>query len=77
LVAAQAAAPTVAFIDRSPAAGAVIHGILELVPDCQLRRRTWQHPSQWLSRVNVRITWPYLLQDSPSITLGKSSDCLQ
>jgi hypothetical protein len=41
-VAAQATAQALAFIDRGPAAVAVIDGTLELVlPDWQWRRRTW------------------------------------
>jgi len=43
MVAAQATAQALAFIDRGPAAVAVISGTLELVlPDWQWRRRTWQ-----------------------------------
>ena len=43
MVAAQATAQALAFIDRGPAAVAVIGGTLELVlPDWQWRRRTWQ-----------------------------------
>ena len=42
-VAAQATAQALAFIDRGPAAVAVISGTLELVlPDWQWRRRTWR-----------------------------------
>jgi len=42
-VAAQATAQALAFVDRGPAAVAVISGTLELVlPDWQWRRRTWQ-----------------------------------
>jgi hypothetical protein len=42
MVAAQATAQALAFIDRGPAAVAVIGGTLELVlPDWQWRRRTW------------------------------------
>jgi hypothetical protein len=46
MVAAQATAQALAFIDRGPAAVAVIGGTLELVlPDWRWRRRTWQpHP---------------------------------
>ena len=43
MVAAQATAQALAFIDRGPAAVAVIGGTLELVlTDWQWRRRTWQ-----------------------------------
>jgi hypothetical protein len=43
MVSAQATAQALAFIDRGPAAVAVISGTLELVlPDWQWRRRTWQ-----------------------------------
>jgi hypothetical protein len=43
MVAAQATAQALAFIDRGPAAVAVISGTLELVlPDWQWRRRTWR-----------------------------------
>jgi len=43
MVAGQATAQALAFIDRGPAAVAVISGTLELVlPDWQWRRRTWQ-----------------------------------
>jgi hypothetical protein len=43
MVAAQATAQALAFIDRGAAAAAVIGGTLELVlPDWQWRRRTWQ-----------------------------------
>jgi hypothetical protein len=43
MVAAQAAAQALAFIDRGPAAAAVVGGTLELVlPDWHWRRRTWQ-----------------------------------
>jgi len=43
MVAAQATAQALAFIDRGPAAVAVISGTLELVlPGWQWRRRTWQ-----------------------------------
>ena len=42
-VAAQAAAQTLAFVDRPASAGAVTNGTLELVlPDWQWRRRTWE-----------------------------------
>jgi hypothetical protein len=42
MVAAQATAQALAFVDRGPAAVAVISGTLELVlPDWQWRRRTW------------------------------------
>jgi bacteriocin biosynthesis cyclodehydratase domain-containing protein len=46
MVAAQAAAQALAFIDRGPAAPAVVSGTLELVlPGWQWRRRTWRpHP---------------------------------
>ena len=46
MAAAQATAQALAFIDRGPAAVAVICGTLELVrPDWQWRRRTWPpHP---------------------------------
>ena len=46
MVAAQATAQALAFIDRGPGAPAVISGTLELVlPGWQWRRRTWQpHP---------------------------------
>ena len=43
MVAAQATAQALAFIDRGPAAAAVVSGTLELVlPDWQWRRRSWQ-----------------------------------
>jgi hypothetical protein len=43
MVAAQAAAQALAFIDRPGAPGAVLNGTLELVlPAWQWRRRTWQ-----------------------------------
>jgi hypothetical protein len=43
MVAAQATAQALEFIDRGPAAVTVISGTLELVlPDWQWRRRTWQ-----------------------------------
>jgi len=43
MVAAQATAQALTFIDRGPAAVAAISGTLELVlPDWQWRRRTWQ-----------------------------------
>jgi hypothetical protein len=42
-VAAQAAAQTLAFVDRPASASAVTNGTLELVlPDWQWRRRTWE-----------------------------------
>jgi hypothetical protein len=42
MVAAQATAQALAFVDRGPAAVAVVGGTLELVlPDWQWRRRTW------------------------------------
>ena len=42
-VAAQAAAQTLAFVDRLASASAVTNGTLELVlPDWQWRRRTWE-----------------------------------
>ncbi len=46
MAAGQATAQALAFIDRGPAAAAVVGGTLELVlPDWRWRRRTWQpHP---------------------------------
>ena len=46
MVAAQAAAQALAFLDQGAEAAAVTNGTLELVlPDWQWRRRTWQpHP---------------------------------